>query len=179
MSAPHSQDHAHDMRIFMSHSKDDNVLGVRLAEDLRRVLGDPAAVWYDSSGRLHPGVGWWQTIIKEVRERPIFLVIWSPAASDSEWVNDEIDLAWLGMNDPGGKTIIPLIWRPCEMRDDLRTRRSFARPSIPIRAAMPMGCLPCCPSRRGLSPIARRAYWGASWCTSKRTRALSVYQGSS
>src|SRR5258708_20213872 len=107
MSAAHSQDHALDMRIFMSHSKDDNPLGVRLAEDLRRVLGDPTAVWYDSYGGLHPGVGWWQTIIKEGGGRPIFLVIWSPAARDSKWVNDEIALAWEGENHPAGTPIIP------------------------------------------------------------------------
>src|SRR5215472_14384124 len=125
MSAPQSQDDAQDTRIFMSHSNADNALGVRLAEDLRRVLGDPTAVWYDSYGGLHPGVGWWQTIIKEVADRPIFLVIWSPAAKDSKWVNDEIDLAWQEKNDPTGKTIIPLIWRECDLRADLRTRQAI------------------------------------------------------
>ena len=130
MSIPQSQDHARDMRIFISHSTADNVLGLRLAEDLRRMLGDPTSVWYDSSGGLRPGVNWWQTILKEVTERPIFLVIWSPDARDSKWVNDEVDLAWQAMHAPGGKTIIPLIWRPCDMRADLRTRQaiSFADP---------------------------------------------------
>jgi pSer/pThr/pTyr-binding forkhead associated (FHA) protein len=133
MNGPDTQDtagHELSIRIFMSHSNADNVLGVRLAEDLRRVLGDPAAVWYDSSGGLHPGAGWWQTIIQEVAGRPIFLVIWSPAARDSKWVNDEVDLAWQQKNDSGGKTIIPLIWHPCELRADLRTRQaiSFSNP---------------------------------------------------
>ncbi len=114
-----------DLRIFMSHSSADNALGVRLAEDLRRVLGDPTAVWYDSAGGLQPGAAWWQTIVKEVMVRPIFLVIWSPDARDSQWVNDEVDLAWQEKNSAAGKTIIPLIWRPCDIRGDLRTRQAI------------------------------------------------------
>jgi hypothetical protein len=34
-------------RIFFSHSHIENEFGTRLAKDLRRVLGDESAVWYD------------------------------------------------------------------------------------------------------------------------------------
>src|SRR5712691_2928566 len=36
--------------IFMSHSHIDNDFGTRLAQDLRRLLGDEGAVWYDVLG---------------------------------------------------------------------------------------------------------------------------------
>jgi pSer/pThr/pTyr-binding forkhead associated (FHA) protein len=113
-----------DIRIFVSHSSADNVFGSRLAEDLRRMLGDPTSVWYDSDGGLRAGDAWWRTIVDEVTSRPIFLVIWSPDARDSKWVNDEIDLAWQLKNDVVGKKIFPVICRPCELRGDLRTRQA-------------------------------------------------------
>src|SRR5262245_60589538 len=100
-----------DIRIFISHSSADNAFGARLAEDLRRILGDPTAVWYDSVGGLRPGDSWWNAIMTEVAQRPIFLVIWSPDAQQSRWVNDEISLAWQERNSSGGKLIIPLMYR--------------------------------------------------------------------
>jgi hypothetical protein len=120
----------------MSHSRADNTLGIRLAEDLRRALGDPTAVWFDASGGLHGGDAWWRSIEREVTERPVFLVIWSPDARDSTWVNDEIDLAWQQKNGAEGKRIIPLLYRPCPLREDLRTRQaiSFLAPK-PYEAA--------------------------------------------
>src|SRR5262245_8319762 len=121
---------APNIRIFVSHSSSDNEFGIRLSDDLRRVLGDPTAVWFDSAGGLQAGDAWWRTIVAEVTARPIFLVIWSPDAQASSWVNDEIDLAWQQKNDPGGKRIIPLLYRPCSLREDLRTRQviSFTTP---------------------------------------------------
>jgi pSer/pThr/pTyr-binding forkhead associated (FHA) protein len=113
-------------RIFVSHSSKDTEFGLRLADDLRRVLGDPTSVWFDVSGGLHGGDAWWRTIVAEVTTRPIFVVIWSPDARDSSWVNDEIDLAWNQKNDPGGKRIIPLLYRDCALREDLRTRQSIS-----------------------------------------------------
>jgi hypothetical protein len=116
--------------MFISHSQADNVFGVKLAEDLRAVAGDPTVVWYDSVGELYAGDSWWNNIVSEISERPIFLVIWSPDAKDSKWVNDEISLAWRLKNGPAGKVIIPLIYRKCELRPDLKTLQtlSFVRP---------------------------------------------------
>ena len=42
-------------RIFVSHSHKDNDFGFKLVQDLRRVLGDETAVWYDARGGLHGG----------------------------------------------------------------------------------------------------------------------------
>lgn len=38
----------------------------------------------------------------------------------SNWVNDEIDLAWQQKNTPEGKRIIPLLLQPCAVRPSLR-----------------------------------------------------------
>jgi formylglycine-generating enzyme required for sulfatase activity len=125
------------VRLFISHSHADNEFGVRLADDLRRALGDEQAVWYDASGGLHGGDAWWRKIVQEIAARPIFVVVLSPDAMESRWVNDEIDLAWNLKNTPGGKTIIPVLHRACEPRADLRTRHiiSFLAPR-PYKAAL-------------------------------------------
>jgi len=49
-------------RIFISHSSKDDDFGTQLVEDLRRVLGDEDAVWYDSQGGLRGGDAWWHKI---------------------------------------------------------------------------------------------------------------------
>jgi formylglycine-generating enzyme required for sulfatase activity len=124
-------------RVFISHSHADNDFGVRLAEDLRRALGDEQSVWYDVSGGLHGGDAWWRKIVQEIAARPIFVVVLSPDAMESRWVNDEIDLAWNLKNTPAGKTIIPVLYHACEPRADLRTRHivSFLEPR-PYAAAL-------------------------------------------
>jgi hypothetical protein len=123
---------AADKRIFVSHSHKDNDFGVRLVEDLRRALGGgDETVWYDASGGLHGGDAWWRTIVAEIKARPVFIVVASPASMASPWVIDEIDLAWkLKNNAPGGKLIVPVLYRECELRDDLTTRQfvSFVPP---------------------------------------------------
>ena len=108
-------------RIFISHSHNDNEFGVKLVEDLRRVLGDESAVWYDARGGLHGGDPWWHKIMQELRTRNTFIVVLSPDSVASPWVNSEIDLAWRQKHSPSGKLIIPLLYRQCEIRDDLDT----------------------------------------------------------
>jgi formylglycine-generating enzyme required for sulfatase activity/tetratricopeptide (TPR) repeat protein len=125
------------MRLFISHSHADNEFGTRLAEDLRRALGDEESVWYDVSGGLHGGDAWWRKIVQEIAARPIFVVVLSPAAMESHWVNDEIDLAWNLKNTPEGKTIIPVLHRACAPRADLRTRHIISfLPPRPYKAAL-------------------------------------------
>ena len=106
-------------RIFISHSSQDNDFGSKLAQDLRHVLGDDTAVWYDISGGLQVGDAWWRTIVKELTARPVFIVILSPYAVASPWVNDEIDLAWRQKNSPARLRIIPVLYRPCQARYEL------------------------------------------------------------
>ncbi|MBV9229428.1 MAG: TIR domain-containing protein [Chloroflexi bacterium] len=118
-------------RIFISHSSKDNDFGLKLVQDLRQALGDENAVWYDAKGGLHGGDMWWDKIKEELRERFVFLVILSPDALVSPWVTDEIRIAWRQKNSQG-KQIIPVLWRPCDMPDDLDTLQvvSFVPPRV-------------------------------------------------
>lgn len=114
-------------RIFVSHSHQDNDFGVRLVHDLRLVLGGrEESVWYDKSGGLHPGDEWWKVIRQELDQRPIVLVIVSPDAMASVFVNKELDMAVLE-----NKQIIPILHRPCRVRIDLTPLQyvSFAPPT--------------------------------------------------
>jgi hypothetical protein len=107
------------VRVFVSHSHEDNEFGVRLVQDLRRVLGSDETVWYDVSGGLHGGDEWWRKIVAEITARPVFLLILSPAAMASGYVQTEFDLALKQKHTPTGKKIIPIIYQPCEPRADM------------------------------------------------------------
>lgn len=121
---------ANQMRVFVSHSSEDNDLGHRLVADLRQALGGEDAVWYDSSGGLYGGDDWWGKIVAELTARPVFLVVLSPAAMESKWVQDEINLAWRQKNSRQGKLLVPVLYRPCVVREDLRNLQmvSFVAP---------------------------------------------------
>ncbi|MFL5588082.1 MAG: tetratricopeptide repeat protein [Ktedonobacteraceae bacterium] len=103
-------------RIFVSHSHLDNEFGTRLTQDLRRVLGDESAVFYDVLGGLHGGETWWEKIVEELSTRDVFILVLSPNAMNSKWVRLEINVA---LNED--KYIIPLLYRPCSIRADLKT----------------------------------------------------------
>jgi formylglycine-generating enzyme required for sulfatase activity len=107
-------------RIFVSHSHEDNDFGVRPVGGLRAALGgDETAVWYDVSGGLHGGDEWWRKIVAEITARPIFIVILSPAAMASGYVQTEFDLAFKQKHSPAGKQIIPILYQPCQPREDM------------------------------------------------------------
>jgi tetratricopeptide (TPR) repeat protein len=109
-SPPHPQP-----TIFVSHSSKDNEFGVKLVQDLRRVVGNDDAVWYDVSGGLNGGDSWWSKIVGEVTAREIFLLILSSDAMNSDWVLRELDIA---LNER--KKIVPLLLRGCKVRADLK-----------------------------------------------------------
>ncbi len=81
-------------RIFLSHSTKDHDFCVHLVNDLRRILGNDDAVWYDAHGGLQAGDAWWSKIERDLDTRTVFIVVLSPDAITSAWVNDEIDIAW-------------------------------------------------------------------------------------
>src|SRR5438270_597751 len=118
-------------RIFVSHSHLDNEFGTRLTQDLRRVLGDKSAVFYDVLGGLHGGETWWEKIVEELTARDVFLLVLSPDAMNSRWVRLEINIA-LNKN----KLILPVLHRLCTIRADLETIQiiSFLAPK-PYEAA--------------------------------------------
>jgi hypothetical protein len=69
--------------------------------------------------------------MEELTARNVFVVILSPDAANSAWVNAEIDLAWQQKLSHTGKQIIPLLYRECSMRADLNTLQfiSFLPPN--------------------------------------------------
>src|SRR5437764_1353185 len=95
-------------RIFVSHSHHDNNFSIKLAQDLRRVLGDEDAVFYDVKGGLHGGEIWWDKIVKELTARDVFILILSPNAMKSIWVRRETNIALIE-----NKYILPILYRPC------------------------------------------------------------------
>jgi outer membrane protein assembly factor BamB len=107
-------------RIFISHSSKDATFALKLVQDLRKVLSNESLVWLDL-GELRGGNKWWRMIVEEISSRNIFIVILSPDAVRSKWIDDEIDLAWSRKNATGvGMQIIPVLYRDCQVRDDLK-----------------------------------------------------------
>ncbi len=115
-------------RIFLSHSSVDHDFCTRLVDDLRLVLGENDAVWYDEHGGVYSGEDWWPQIEQELQASTIFIVILSPNAMASDWINDEIDSAWQRQKqlDPErSMQIIPLLYQSCEIRPDLASLHSI------------------------------------------------------
>lgn len=108
-------------RIFISHSHLDNDFGTKLAQDLRRVLVNEDAVFYDVLGGLHGGERWWNKIVEELTARDVFLIVLSPDSMNSLWVIRELDVA---LNE--NKYIIPLLYRKCDIRADLKILQSIS-----------------------------------------------------
>ena len=111
-------------RIFLSHSTKDHDFCIRLVNDLRRILGNDDAVWYDAHGGLQAGDAWWSKIERELDTRTVFIVVLSPDAISSAWVNDEIDIAWRRKNHPNPASrmrLVPVLHRPCTIRPSLES----------------------------------------------------------
>ncbi len=108
-------------RIFVSHSHLDNDFGIKLVDHLKQALAGNCTIWYDSHGGLHGGDAWWEKIREELRSCNVFIVILSPDAVASSWVNSEIDIAWRHKLSKASKVIIPVLYRECDVRDDLST----------------------------------------------------------
>jgi tRNA A-37 threonylcarbamoyl transferase component Bud32 len=113
--------HNHGPRVFISHSSKDNYFGLRLVADLRSSLGDESAVWYDSADGLIGGDSWWSKIVQELTARDIFIIILSADAMGSQWVMREFDMAMLE-----NKRIVPLLYRKCNVRTDLKLIQSIS-----------------------------------------------------
>jgi tetratricopeptide (TPR) repeat protein len=97
------------MRIFVSHSSSDNAFCGALVDALRATGAD---VWYDQhnlrSGQLL------DTIVRELKTRPIFIVIVSEEAVTSEWVPKECRWAWGYYLRNPARLILPVVVRPVQ-----------------------------------------------------------------
>lgn len=88
---PRSKPHTRNPRqIFISHAHQDTVFAHRLADDLRR---EKYEVWIAPES-IPPGERWVEAINRGLRESGIFLLVSTPNAVDSEWVEDETNAAF-------------------------------------------------------------------------------------
>jgi len=113
------------LRIFISHSSEDNDFGIPLAHDLCCALGNDDIVWYDSAGGLFGGDIWWDKIVRELTASTTFILVLSPNAMNSEWVRREFFLAFSQK-----KRIIPVLHRQCKIWLDVKIHQviSFLPP---------------------------------------------------
>jgi hypothetical protein len=75
--------------VFISYSKRNNQYAYRLALRLRSLGFD---VWIDKA-QLRSSDKWWKSIVVAVKECAAFIVIMTPEAQESEWVQREVFLA--------------------------------------------------------------------------------------
>jgi tetratricopeptide (TPR) repeat protein len=92
------------MKVFVSHSHTNNDFCAGLVQGLKAAGAD---VWYDEE-KLHAGqLG--PVIERELRERPVFLVVLSPAALQSRWVEDETRWAYGLLRRDPSRIILPVL----------------------------------------------------------------------
>ena len=87
--------------IFISYSRQDQDYVRQLEDELRRRGFDP---WVDA--RIDSGERWWRTIVQQIRSCAAFVVVMTPEAEESHWVEKEVMLAL-----EEGKPIFPLLLR--------------------------------------------------------------------
>ena len=121
------------MRIFVSHSHNNNPFCEKLVRALRRAGAD---VWYDDeslqTGQLGP------IIERELRERPVFVVVLSPAALASRWVEDETRWAYNRLRRDPTRIILPVLAEALPDADDIWLfLQDFKRIEAPGPACQP------------------------------------------
>jgi tetratricopeptide (TPR) repeat protein len=98
--------------IFVSHAHEDNAWCRTFAEALRQA---GANVWYRRDGVLG------EEIEREVQARPIFILILSPAAQRSHWVQREVHIAGQLRRQNPERITVPVVIRRAEaplLRED-------------------------------------------------------------
>lgn len=100
------------LRVFVSHSSADDVFCREIVHALRNANAD---VWYDEHN-LGPGV-LRREIMRELAERPIFVVVLSKAAFSSSWVQDECEWAYNLYRRKPERLMLPIIAAPCDLDD--------------------------------------------------------------
>jgi tetratricopeptide (TPR) repeat protein len=102
------------MKVFVSHSHADNSFCQDLVQGLTSAGAD---VWYDSdsmhSGQLGP------VIERELRTRPVFIVVLSPQALNSRWVEEETRWAYNRLRRDPGRIMLPVLAAPLRDEDDI------------------------------------------------------------
>jgi hypothetical protein len=101
-------------RLFVSHSTQDNEWCRSLVAALKAAGND---VWYDEQG-LTGGATWVETLQREVQARDVFVVVLTPEAWASPWVQEEVRLALATR-----RTILPVMLKPTAVEGFLLTRQ--------------------------------------------------------
>ena len=123
-------------RAFLSYASSDR------AEVLKRAQGLKAASvdFFNDLLSLEPGERWEKTLYSEIESCDLFLLFWSQAASDSVWVNREIDHALACSRQRGSDRpeILPIILEgpPPPRPPDSLADRHFSDPLLYVIAAM-------------------------------------------
>lgn len=105
------QDNLGEVGIFISYSHDDRYIAETVASRLREIGYLP---WVDFAG-IRGGDEWKRSIEAALSQSAALLVLLTPEAVTSEWVNYEIRRA-----RSNGLIIIPLLMRSCPIPDSLR-----------------------------------------------------------
>ena len=96
--------------VFISYSHKDQEFVIRLASDLDPQVG---GVWFDQSD-IRAGDKWRERIAEGIRHCKVFVVVLSPDAVASKYVQDEINQAV-----ERGKRIIPILYRTVKLSGGL------------------------------------------------------------
>jgi TIR domain len=101
-------------RLFVSHSTQDNAWCREMVTALKGAGYD---VWYDEQG-LTGGAVWIETLQREVQSRDVFVIVLTPEAWASPWVQEEVRLALSTQ-----RTILPVMLKPTPVAGFLMTRQ--------------------------------------------------------
>lgn len=101
-------------RLFVSHSTQDNAWCRELVAALKAAGYD---VWYDEQG-LSGGAVWVETLQHEVQTRDVFVIVLTPEAWASPWVQEEVRLALSTQ-----RTILPVMLKATPVAGFLLTRQ--------------------------------------------------------
>ena len=96
------------MRVFISHATEDADSAHRLARDLE---GMGLGVWIAPES-IRPGEAWVDAISRGLKECEVMVLLLTPAAVQSPWVNQETSAAIM-LEREGRMRILPLEVKPC------------------------------------------------------------------
>jgi Flp pilus assembly protein TadD len=96
--------------IFVSHAHEDNAWCRTFVEALQQ---GGASVWYDEHNLGYGVLG--EEIERELRVRPIFIVILSPASVGKPWVRREMDAAMYLRDQNPERIILPVVAEKAEL----------------------------------------------------------------
>ena len=120
------------MRIFVSHSHQNNEACRALVRALREAGAD---VWYDEHNMTSGKLG--ATIERELHARPVFIVMLSPAALASSWVEDETRWAYYLMRKTSTRILLPVVCEAISEDDIWLFLQDFKRVEGPHEAPLP------------------------------------------